>query len=367
MIEQQNAIVREQRYNETAHHRIIGITVETRPDAIVPKTIQHMRQQGCTRVELGLQATDNKILNFIHRGHTVEQFRDAIFLLRIAGFKVDLHFMPDLPSSTAIHDVEMYKQLFRDPTLRPDMVKIYPCTVIKSAELYTWFQDGRYTPYSNAELFDALIKMKYETPRYCRISRLVRDIPSNQIEAGNKITNLREELAKKIKENGYRCQCLHCREIGRHLDQIKNKVKPQLFIEQYKTVGGTEYFLTFEDSKRIAVYGFLRLRIPYCNIKREKQKEKEKNKLFDLIPEIKNAAFIRELHVYGSLVQIGTHSNKDSQHKGLGKKLMKKAEQIVKKNGFKKIAVISGVGVRGYYRKLGYRKIGTYMIKTTKK
>ncbi len=283
--------------------------------------------------------------------------------------------MPDLPGTTAKHDIEMYKKLFTEPTLCPDMIKIYPCTVIKSAKLYEWLKDGRYTPYSDKELFDALLKMKLMTPRYCRISRLIRDIPSNEIEAGNKITNLREKLLKELHKRGQKCECLRCREIGRHTDDVSKKTKPKLFIKTYTTYGGTEYFLTFEDPKRIAVYGFLRLRIPVNNFKWSRSKQKNPgivtsllstlrySKLFDLMPEIRDAAFVRELHVYGSLVGIGKHSAKDSQHKGLGKKLMKKAECITKENGFEKLAVISGVGVRGYYRKLGYRKIGTYMVK----
>src|SRR3989339_1806239 len=190
----QEALEKEQKKNETAKHRIIGLTLETRPDAITPKTIYHMRQLGCTRIELGLQAPDDKILKLVKRGHTVQQFRDAMLLLRQAGFKVDLHFMPDLPGTTPKHDVAMYKKLFTDPGLKPDMVKIYPNTVIPSSELYKWFKAGKYKPYDEKKLFDALLKMKLATPRYCRISRLIRDIPDNEIAAGNRITNLREAL-----------------------------------------------------------------------------------------------------------------------------------------------------------------------------
>lgn len=353
MDELKKALEKEQRYNEKAKHRIIGMTLETRPDAISPKTIYHMRQQGCTRIELGLQAPDDAILELIQRGHTVDQFRHAIKLLRDAGFKVDLHFMPDLPGTTPKHDVEMYKQLFEDPSLRPDMVKIYPNTVIPSAELYQWFKDGRYTPYGDDALFDALLEMKRATPRYCRISRLIRDIPANEIAAGNAVTNLREELAKSLKENGEKCACLRCREIGRHMKKVNLEEKPTLFTETYNTDGGTEYFLTLEDATRTAVYAFLRLRIP----------EKTQNTVTDVLKELQDCAFIRELHTYGQLVKIGTKDGKASQHKGLGKRLVAAAEKIVVENGYAKVAVISGVGVRGYYRKLGYTKRGTYMIK----
>ncbi len=346
---------KEQRYNENTKYRIIGITLETRPDAISPKTIYHMRRQGCTRIELGLQAPDDKILELIQRGHTVAEFIDAMKLLREAGFKVDLHFMPDLPGTTPDHDIEMYKTLFTNPGLKPDMVKIYPNTVIKSAELYQWFKDGRYTPYGEKGLFRALLEMKRQTPRYCRISRLIRDIPSNEIYAGNTITNLREDLEKELHKNNELCVCLRCREIGRQRNKVSATVKPQIFIDTYETLGGTEHFITLEDDKRTAVYGFLRLRIPT---------ESQKPSLIKLLPEIKDVAFIRELHVYGTLVSIGKRNQLASQHQGLGKRLMKEAEKVIAKSDKTKIAVISGVGVRGYYKKLGYRKQGTYMTKT---
>ncbi len=367
--ELQQALEAEQLYNETANHRIIGLTLETRPDAISPKTICHMRRQGCTRVELGLQAADDKILELIKRGHTVDEFRRAIWLLREAGFKVDLHFMPDLPGTTADHDVEMYRSLFTDPALKPDMVKIYPCTVIKSAELYGWLQDGRYTPYGPKALFAALLEMKKSTPRYCRISRLIRDIPANEIEAGNTITNLREELSAELTKRGEKCVCLRCREIGRQKENVDMNVEPLLFVDEYETLGGREYFITFEDKNRIAVYGFLRLRIPAYetqiseNILTQEKKEFMLNELHTLLPDTKDVAFIRELHVYDTLVGIGDHDSASSQHKGFGKRLLEKAEQIARENAYTKCAVISGVGVRGYYEKNGYRKIDTYMVK----
>jgi elongator complex protein 3 len=258
----------EQEYNDKkARHKIIGLTLETRPDAITPTTIFHMRQQGCTRIELGLQAPDDKILELVKRGHTVQQFKDAMYLLRQAGFKVDLHFMPGLPGSTPEHDVEMYKQLFSDPGFKPDMVKIYPCTVIKNTELYQWLKDKKYKPYDEKELFDAIIQMKVNTPRYCRISRLIRDIPANEIEGGNIITNLRESLQTEMKIRGFACQCLRCREVGHAsplLSKERDRVRslPKLFIDTYETIGGTEYFLSYEDQKRQTVFAFLRLRIP---------------------------------------------------------------------------------------------------------
>lgn len=361
LTELQEALDTEQTINESTGHRIIGLTLETRPDAISPKSIHHMRLQGCTRIELGLQATDDKILKLIQRGHTVQQFRNAIYLLREAGFKVDLHFMPDLPGTTPEHDVEMYKEIFSDPGLRPDMIKIYPNTVIKSAELYQWFLDGRYKSYGDEGLFKALFEMKLATPRYCRISRLIRDIPATEIENGNIITNLREMLEYEIKKQGKHCECLRCREVNRQKNNINPDKKPQIFIDTYETIGGTEYFISMEDENRIAVYGFLRLRIPH-NLENLVNSDNLAN-LHKLMPELKNCAFIRELHVYGQLVEIGKTDILGSQHKGYGKKLMAEAEKITKEKNISKLAVISGVGVRGYYEKLGYTKEGTYMIK----
>lgn len=366
LAELQQAVEAEQTYNESSDYRIIGLTLETRPDAISPKTIHHMRLQGCTRIELGLQAPDDRILELIKRGHTLDQFRNAMFLLREAGFKVDLHFMPDLPGTTPEHDVAMYKSLFQDNTLCPDMVKIYPNTVIPSAELYKWFQDGRYKPYGDKALFEALLQMKTVTPRYCRISRLIRDIPSDEIKAGNVITNLREALEKELHKQGKKCVCLRCREIGRQKNNLPVGTEPQLFVDEYETVGGTEYFITYEDPNRIAVYGFLRLRIPTKlneNDWQPDQPERVRQKLIELMPEIANTAFIRELHVYGTLVAIGKKNELATQHKGVGKALVKAAENIVKEKGMNKCAVISGVGVRGYYEKLGYKKEGTYVVK----
>ncbi|MCF6276375.1 MAG: tRNA uridine(34) 5-carboxymethylaminomethyl modification radical SAM/GNAT enzyme Elp3 [Candidatus Magasanikbacteria bacterium] len=351
--ELQEALEKEQRKNEKAKFRIIGLTLETRPDTITPKTIFHMRRQGCTRIELGLQAPDDKILELTKRGHTVEQFKKAMFLLRQAGFKVDLHFMPDLPGSSPQHDVEMYKSLFVDEALRPDMVKIYPCAVLKNTELYKWYKNKKYKPQNPKDLFESLIKMKIATPLYCRISRLIRDIPSTEITAGNSTTNLREMLKEKMAEKGEKCVCLRCREIGRH-KELANE-PPHLFVEMYETVGGKEYFISYETKNREALFGFLRLRIP--------EKTPKKIGVYKLLPEIKNCAFVRELHTYGQLVGIGKYKKNAAQHKGTGKKLMVEAEKIAKKEGYKKMAVISGVGVRGYYRKLGYRKVGTYMVR----
>ncbi|MBF8280430.1 MAG: hypothetical protein HW383_203 [Candidatus Magasanikbacteria bacterium] len=344
--------------NETAGHRIIGITLETRPDWVHPQTIAILRELGCTRIELGLQHTDDEILKLVNRGHTLAQFKKAVRLLRAAGFKVDFHTMPQLPGATPEKDLEMYRTLFADADLRPDMIKIYPCVVTRTAEIYDWWKDGRYVPYADQELIEMLISAKQLVPRYCRISRLIRDIPSTEIYAGNVVTNLRQVVQKKMRSSGQRCLCLRCREIG-HSTDFDNQSAPQFFVEEYESSGGCEFFLSFEDQERKNVFAFLRLRLPGA------LPDADTEKMFELLPEIRNAAFIRELHTYGHLVPLDQRLDgaANAQHRGLGRALMERAEKIVSDVGGKKIAVISGVGVREYYRKLGYAKDGTYMVK----
>lgn len=336
-------LLKQQNLNEKAGSRIVGLTLETRPDLISFQTISQMRLLGCTRIELGVQHTDDKILSLTKRGHNLDQVKQAAKLLRHYGFKLDFHLMPQLPGSTPSKDYQMVKQIFSDPDLKPDMIKIYPCSVVKHSELYTWFKKGLFKPYSDQKLVEMLIKVKAQLiPRYCRISRLIRDIPATEIVAGNKITNLRETIQKIMKEKGLSCSCLRCREIGHH-PELKNKKLPlKIFIDQYTASGGQEYFLSFEDIKRQVVYGFCRLRID---------------------PQGLFPAFIRELHIYGQLVEIGTRQKNASQHSGLGKRLVKEAEKICQKNNVKQLAIISGVGVRGYYKKLGYRLQKTYLAK----
>ncbi len=349
-----------QHINETAKYRIIGLTLETRPDWIRPHEILAMREMGCTRLEVGLQHTDDAILALIKRGHTVAQFKEGIRLVRDAGFKVDFHTMPDLPGATPDGDINMYKQIFEDPELRPDMIKIYPCAVVPLSELHDWYLQGKFTPYSEQELYRVLKSAKLLTPRYCRISRLIRDIPSDSITAGNSITNLRETLQRDMKKDGHECVCLRCREYGRQIKFHPHLVSalPQLFIEKYQASTGYEYFLSYEDAERVSVSAFLRLRLPTSQDER----------VTALLPEINGCAFIRELHTYGNIVPIDEHAEKnDAQHRGLGKKLMIEAEKIARSEGFTRVAVISGVGVREYYRKLGYELEGTYMIKDCKK
>ncbi|TAN33476.1 tRNA uridine(34) 5-carboxymethylaminomethyl modification radical SAM/GNAT enzyme Elp3 [Patescibacteria group bacterium] len=348
-------LAEEQRKNELSKHRIVGLTLETRPDFITEKTAAEMREVGCTRVEMGAQTTDDKILKLIKRGHDARQTKTATRLLKNHGFKVDYHLMPQLPGSTPAKDLKMMEEIFSDPDYRPDMLKIYPCTVIENSLLYDWLKKGRYKPYPDKQLIATLIKFKTRIPGYARVSRLIRDIPGHHVKAGNKMTNLRQVIQARMRAEGLKCRCLRCREIG-HNEELgtKNKeLRVKLFIDKYKASGGTEYFLSYEDVKRNVVYAFCRLRILpplYKGRVREGYR-----------------AFIRELHTYGHLVGIGKNEKKASQHTGLGKKLLAEAEKICAKNKVQKLAIIAGVGVRNYYRKLGYRLENTYMVKKLRK
>ncbi len=346
--------------NETARHRIIGLTLETRPDRVTPAEIARLRQLGCTRVELGVQTLDEKILRRVKRGHDAVAVARAVELLKDAGFKTDFHLMPQLPGATPRSDLASLRRVFEDPAYRPDMVKIYPCVVLATAELHQDWVRGAYRPYSDRALLEMLIRFKTIVPRYCRISRLIRDIPSTSIIAGNPVTNLRQVIRARMDRLGLRCGCLRCREIG-HAAKDDPKLPlaaPRLFDDAYESAGGLEHFLSFEDRRRRAVFAFCRLRLPAA------VRDGRREELLDLLPELRGAAFIRELHTYGHLVPIDTADPDAAQHKGLGKKLMAEAERLAREAGFRKMAVISGIGVRGYYRKLGYRLQGTYMVKT---
>lgn len=337
-----------QKINETAKYRIIGITLETRPDWVTIKETKRLRALGCTRVQLGIQILDDKILDLIARGHNIKHAIEATRRLRENGFKIDYHLMQNLPGSTPTKDKNTLLRIFSDSDFRPDQIKIYPTIVSEYAPLYEWYKSGKYKPYSAKKLFVLLLELKQIVPFYCRINRLIRDFPEQSIQAGNKTTNLREMLQAELKKRNLRCHCIRCRE-ARYQNQDLNKAK--LFIDEYEASSGKEFFISYENKTRTTIYGFVRLRLNSVN-----------NKV--LFPEIKNAALTRELHVYGELVHHDSKNKNKVQHRGLGKKLMRKAEIIARQHGYKKMAVIAGIGVRQYYRKkLGYHLQGTYMVK----
>lgn len=326
------ALRKEQKRNERSKYRIVGLTLETRPDYISDEELKEMRELGCTRIEVGVQAVDDSILEINRRGHKVAAIAEATKKMKEYGFKVTYHFMPALPGSNPKKDEEMFKQIFSDSRFQPDQIKFYPTVVVEGSELYTWYKQGNYKPYTDKQLKDLIVKCKEFVPEYVRIIRLIRDIPGVSIVAGNKITNLRQVM----QDEGVVCRCIRCREaMGASLEEW------DLYIQEYSASGGKEFFISIENKKKSVLYGFCRLRI-------------DKNS--QVAP-----AIIRELHVYGQLTGFG--SSGKVQHTGLGKKLVLEAEKIAKKHECKKIAVISGVGVRGYYRKLGYRLKNTYLFK----
>ncbi|MDD5749683.1 MAG: tRNA uridine(34) 5-carboxymethylaminomethyl modification radical SAM/GNAT enzyme Elp3 [Patescibacteria group bacterium] len=344
-------LVKEQKINEKTKYKIIGLTLETRPDFINELEIKKLRELGCTRVQIGVQHTDDKILQKIQRGHGLKESIKATQLLKEVGFKVDHHYMPDLPGSSPAKDLKMFEYVYKSPDLQPDQIKIYPCIVNPYAPLYKLYKSGKYKPYSPKQLIDLLLKIKQITPPWIRINRLIRDIPKESIAAGNKITNLRQYLQQELKKQGKSCPCLRCREVK---NENQNIAKAILTKREYPASQGQEIFLSFESSDQKKVYAFLRLRF-------------NKNKKENIFAELKNSALVRELHVYGQMKPVYKEDSDEeigqTQHLGLGKKLMAEAEKIVKSKGYQKIAVISGIGVRNYYRQLGYKLEGTYMTK----
>ncbi len=337
-------LLKEQKRNEGAKYKIIGVTLETRPDYINEKELIEMRELGATRVELGVQAPDDVILKKNKRGHGVKEIAEATALLRSFGFKITYHLMPGLPGSNPKKDLEMFKTIFSDPRFQPDQIKFYPAVVVKGSELYRWWKAGKYKPYSNEELEGLIVDCKRAIPEYVRIIRLIRDIPGESIEAGNKITNLRQVMEQK----GVECHCIRCRECRGRRPSSKTRLET-LF---YEVWGGLECFLQFVDKETRTMYGFCRMFIPGD----EAEKIKDRGYGF-----LNKSALIRELHIYGELVPMG--GQKKIQHTGLGGSLLSRAESIAQGRGFSSMAVISGVGARGYYRKRGYRLKGGYMVK----
>lgn len=329
----QEFLFKEQNRNEKAKHRIVGLTLETRPDYIDENELLNFRKLGCTRVELGVQSIFDDVLKLSKRGHGVAATIKATRLLKDAGFKINYHIMPGLPGSNLKKDYEVFKELFNNPDFQPDMLKIYPTVVVKNSALYNFWKKSKYKPLTDKQFEKFILKVKNEIiPPYVRISRLVRDVPATSIVAGPKISNLRQMIAKKSK-----CPCIRCREV-----RADYNIKDKLVLDRidYEASAGKEIFLQYVSSDKRKLFALLRLRIS------------------------DNTAIIREVHTYGKLTEIDKKDKKSPQHMGLGKKLMQEAEKIAKEEfNLDKIVVISGVGVRDYYRKLGYRLKDTYMVK----
>jgi elongator complex protein 3 len=336
-----------QRANESAGHRNVGLVIETRPDHINPQEIARLRTLGVTKVQIGVQSTDDAVLSLNQRGHTVAETRQAMRTLRAGGFKIVAHWMPNLLGATLESDRLDFTRLWADPDLRPDELKIYPCQLLENAELYETWQAGEYIPYTTQELIDLLVDIKPTIPRYCRVNRIVRDIPSTNVVEGNKRTSLRQDAQRELRWRGERCQCIRCREVRGRQVQSEDLTYDDLI---YLTGGSEEHFLsinTVED--RLA--GFLRLSLPGEGSPQLKQADLEE------------AAVVREVHVYGQSLEVGEEAEGAAQHSGLGTQLMAAAEELAASRGYRRIAVIAALGTRNYYRKLGYELGQSYMIK----
>lgn len=336
-LNQQNSKTLEQakKLAEVSKYRLIGLTIETRPDLCTKRHIKKLLDFGTTRVELGVQTLSDKIYKKVCRGHTVKEVIETTERLKDSGLKVLYHIMPGL-FSTVEEDKKMFLRLFSENSFRPDMLKIYPCLVLPDTELFKLWKSGKFKPYSDEDFFEFLKTFYSSLPYWVRVMRIQRDIPLTKISEGPKIANMREVVLDYCAKQNIALKEIRARQIG-----IAKTMTTEydIFVEKYKASKGVEYFISYESKNREQIVGFIRLRFPYK----------------PFITNLKdNTAIIRELHVYGSVVPVNTKSTNMGQHRGIGSKLLKKAEQISKEHGFKKLSVISGIGVREYYYKKGY-------------
>jgi elongator complex protein 3 len=328
--------------NERAAIRCVAITFETRPDWCRREHIDRMLELSVTKVELGVQHVDDKILTYNRRGCTVEDSVAANTLLRDAGLKVGFHMMPNLPTSTIESDKKMFETIFSDPRFMPDFLKIYPTLVTPGSEIEEHWERGIYAPYKEDDLIELIAYAKSIIPEFVRLQRIQRDIPAKLIVAGSRHSNFRQLAQNRLKATGRKCRCIRCREIGR----LPSLAESEIHMKQYECCGGTEHFISAVSGD--SLIGFTRLRFPsrvYC-------------------PELENAALMRELHVYGSIVPVGRDADAEEwQHRNYGRALLARAEEITIAAGYSKLAIMSGMGVRPYYRRQGYERAGPYMIK----
>jgi elongator complex protein 3 len=339
---------------ETSLIRNVGITVETRPDWAKEAHVDSMLDMGVTRVELGVQNPDDEIYRLVGRTHRVKDVVEATRIMKDAGLKVAYHLMPGLPNSNPEKDLSAFREVFVNPDFRPDMVKIYPCLVLKGTKAYDWYCEGKYEPYSNDEAANLVVELKKVIPFWVRIMRVQRDIPAGLIVAGVKRSNLRQLVQQKLREQGLRCRCIRCREVGHRM--AVDGVEPEMdnvgiSTLKYAASEGEEVFISAEDVVNDVLIGYLRLRVPSEKAHR---------------PEVKAQAcgIVRELHVYGPLVPVGKRLARAWQHKGFGEMLLGEAERVTRENyGLGRVLVISALGTREYYMRFGYGYDGVYMSK----
>ncbi|MFB6073939.1 MAG: tRNA uridine(34) 5-carboxymethylaminomethyl modification radical SAM/GNAT enzyme Elp3 [Haloarculaceae archaeon] len=331
--------------NETADVRCIGTTFETKPDWCDPEQIDRMLRLGGTKVEVGVQTTYERINREMHRGHGTQDAVDANRRLRDAAFKVGFHMMPGQPGMSKEMCLEDFRRLFERPEWRPDYLKIYPTLVVEGTAVYDDWHRGEFEPLDNDEAAELVAEIKSMIPEYTRLQRVQRDIPADFIEGGVWKSNLRQLARRRMDDHGWTCDCIRCREVG-HSDAVPESVA--MDTTTYEAAGGLEHFVSVADPDADVLVGFCRLRFPGDPVRRE----------------LEDAALVRELHVYGDQVAVGDEAGDGQQHRGYGRRLLERAEELARDAGFSKVAVISGIGAREYYReKLGYRQDGPYVSK----
>jgi len=339
-----------QKRNETAEVRCVGLTLETRPDWVNKKELRRLRHLGATRLEIGVQHTHDDVLRKNRRGHFVRQVIDATRLMKDAGFKFTYHMMPGLYGSTFLKDVAMFEDILTKPEFQPDQIKFYPCVVTDFSVLTKLWREGTFTPMQDEDFIKLACVVKPMIPEWMRVVRLVRDIPSTDILAGTKTSNLRQVIDEEMKRRGLVCRCIRCREVRA---QTGGDSEPELLVRAYAASEGKEYFISFEDKVQDTLFSFLRLRIPSQYFERKRH----------WIRVLDGAALVREVHTYGVQRGVGEESDGAAQHRGLGRQMLSKAEEIAASYGLRKIAVIAGIGVREYFRTNGYTLEGDYMVK----
>lgn len=333
--------------NVNGVHRNVGLVVETRPDLVTLEGLLELRRQGVTKIQIGVQSMDDKVLLLNRRGHTAAEAEEAVALVRAAGYKVVLHWMPNLLGATPESDRQDFERLWRSGGLQPDELKIYPCQLLESAELYRYWQAGEYHPYSEQTLISLVADVKLQVPRFCRINRVIRDIPSPLVVEGNRNTSLRQDVALLLQQRGQQCQCIRCREIrSGKVDAELLKLTDQVYLAGQ----AEEHFLSF-TSPEDKIVGFLRLSLPL-------------GEPIPAIADLEQAAIIREVHVYGQSLEVGSEQVGAAQHIGLGSQLLREAERIAREHKFRGLAVISAVGTRNYYADRGFKLGELYMRKS---
>ncbi len=335
--------------NESAEYRSVGLTVETKPDWCRPEHVDTLLSYGVTKVEIGVQALRDEILARSNRGHTVQDTLDAFRVARDSGLKVAAHMMPGLPGSNPEEDLADLLRLFEDESLRPDMMKLYPTTVVRGTALARMCEAGLYEPYDLETVVRLIAEMKVHVPPWHRIMRIQREIPEGDIAAGNKAGNLRELVLARVKRDGHSCGCIRCREVAMG---SPSEIEGDLVLrrESYPASGGTESFFAYEYEKTSKIAGFVRMRSPSPRAHRAELRSR--------------ACIVRELKVYGRVVSVGSRDEQAFQHRGLGRSLLEAAEEEARAAfDAGTLVIMSAVGTRNYYRKFGYERLGPYMAK----